>query len=177
LLVAAYYERTGHPAAAEFYRELAARKQAQAIADKKEADKQKDKAGGEKAERQRLRDEVKVLRRRLSEMQYKAAVADLAARAMQAEGERLKELKRKRREIDGVLTKVDGARSRVSLTLGDTELALDGVALSGSAKFHLDGKECMAGDLKPGMRVSLSIAQEGGKAVATAVKARKPEKE
>lgn len=85
------------------------------------------------------------------------------------------ELARKRQEIDGVLTKVEPNKNRISLTLGDTKLALDGVALSKAVKIHLDGKECTIGDLKPGMSVSLRVEQQDDKSV-NALEARTPQK-
>jgi RNA polymerase sigma factor (sigma-70 family) len=136
---------------------------------------QKDKAD---KELERLREQVEELRRKLNDMQAGADVAALKVLLLERERKDLREeLKRKRREIDGVLTRIDIAGNKVSLTLGDTKLALDGVGLSPLVKFSLDGKECTINDLKPGMSVSLPIEQEDGKAVATAVRARKPIKE
>src|SRR5262249_34435061 len=115
---------------------------------------QKDQAEKDRANRDkdlaRLREQVEELRQQLNVMQAKAEVAELnALLQQQAKKDLREELKRKRREIDGVLTRVEVAGNKISLTLGDTWLVLDGVALSPLVKFSLDGKECTINDLKP----------------------------
>jgi hypothetical protein len=154
----------------------AGEKQVRAKAEKERGDKAK--VDEDKAERLRLQKEVKRLVMHLHETTSRADIAEVRALVLKQERDVLREeLKRKRREIDGVLTKVEIAKNRVSLTFGDTKLALNGVVLSSSVKFYLGNEECTINDLKPGMPVALRIELEDGKSVATAVKARKPKKE
>jgi RNA polymerase sigma factor (sigma-70 family) len=74
---------------------------------------------------------------------------------------RSEESERRKDEIGGVLTKVDVGNNTVSLTLGRTKLALNGVPLSVRSKFFLGLRECTINDLKPGMEITLRLEDNG----------------
>jgi hypothetical protein len=137
-------------------------------------------AGGdrEKDARERLEQEVRDLRKRLREVENKAELEELRCLTLKAERKLLEqELGRRRREIDGVLRKVDIGNNTVSLTLGQTTLALEAVPLSADAKFFLGDKECGINDLKPGMTASLEVVTEKGKSLVVLIRARAGKKE
>jgi hypothetical protein len=121
----------------------------------------------EKAAREQLEEQVRALNDALKKLQVEVEVQRRLA----------KELERKRREIDGVLQKVDIGNNTVSLTLGETKLALEAVPLSADAKFFLGDKECGINDLKVGMAASLQMATEKGKSLVVLIRARAGKKE
>jgi RNA polymerase sigma factor (sigma-70 family) len=84
---------------------------------------------------------------------------------------RTEESERRKDEIGGVLTKVDVGNNTVSLTLGRTKLALNGVPLSVRAKFFLGLKECTINDLKPGMEVTLRLENSGERSEVVRIEA------
>jgi hypothetical protein len=61
---------------------------------------------------------------------------------------------------------VDVDRNTLSLTLGKTKLALNGVPLSVRATFFLGQRECTINDLKPGMEASLRVETRGDRTEA-----------
>jgi uncharacterized protein (TIGR03067 family) len=74
-------------------------------------------------------------------------------------------------EIRGVLSKRDAGNNTVSLTLGRTKLALNGVPLSVRAKFFLGPRECTINDLKPGMAITLRLENSGDRSEVVRIEA------
>jgi hypothetical protein len=134
-------------------------------------------ADKEKAARQRLEKENRELRERLKKMDAKADIAELKLLLMKLERDELKkDLQRRKREIDGVLTRVEIEKNRISLTVGTTRLALERVPLSNSVKFYMGEEECTINDLKPGMAASIAVKTESGKSVIVLIRAHKAKK-
>ncbi len=85
---------------------------------------------------------------------------------------RLKEdLATAKRELAGVLKKIDIAKNAIDVTLGATTLMVEAIPLATSAKFYLNGNECSINDLKEGMSVSLTFGADAEKSQVTAIRA------
>jgi RNA polymerase sigma factor (sigma-70 family) len=125
----------------------------------------------DKEARERLEKALAELQQRLRQAQAQAEVERARYLVQRQETELVKrELNRSRTEIDGVLTRVDIEKNTLSLTLGQTALALEAVPISAEAKFYLGEKECSINDLKPGMKASLRVATEKDKSMVVLIR-------
>jgi hypothetical protein len=105
-------------------------------------------------------------------LQEEVAALRAQNKIQEAFTQRLKdELKAARQEVLCVLKEVDVAQNTIDVMLGGTTLRVDAIALSTSAKFFLDGKECRIDELKGGMRLTLAFGTDAEKSQVVAIRA------
>jgi hypothetical protein len=130
-----------------------------------------------RAARERLEKELAKLRVQLQQARAQAEVERARYLVQRQETELVKrDLDRSRTEIGGVLKRVDIEKNTVSLTLGETALALEAVPISAEAKFYLGQKECSINDLKPGMKAALKVTTEKDKSLVVQIRGQAEEK-
>jgi hypothetical protein len=105
-----------------------------------------------------------VLKQHLEE--YKAAL-----KSAQGQGRMLKKvIKQEREEIVGKLTKIDVEKNTVSITLRDTDIAINALPLSSAVKILVKTKGETLDALKVGMQVKMKIETTDGKSLVSVVR-------